>query len=226
MTEQNPSRPGLEKPIRVLIVDDHALVRSGLRFFLLAFDDLELVGEATSGEEALELCTQVQPDVVLMDLVMPEMNGASATRTICQRWPQTRVIALTNFQDAELVRGALQAGATGYLLKNVSAEELASAIRAAHAGQPTLAPEATQALIETVTHPPTPDYDLTPRESEVLGLMVEGLSNAEIAERLVIGLSTVKFHVSNILSKLGVTSRAEAMALALQQRLVPRSGAY
>jgi NarL family two-component system response regulator LiaR len=226
MTDQNPSRPGLEKPIRVLIVDDHALVRSGLRFFLLAFDDLELVGEATSGEEALELCTQVQPDVVLMDLVMPGMNGASATHTICQRWPQTRVIALTNFQDAELVRGALQAGATGYLLKNVSAEELASAIRAAHAGQPTLAPEATQALIETVTQLPTPDYDLTPREWEVLGLMVEGLSNAEIAERLVVGLSTVKFHVSNILSKLVVTSRAEAMALALQQRLVPRSGAY
>jgi NarL family two-component system response regulator LiaR len=203
-----------------MIADDHALVRSGLRYFLLAFDDLELVGEATSGQEALELCAQIQPDVVLMDLMMPGMNGATATRIICERWPQIRIIALTNFQEANMVRAALQAGATGYLLKNVLAEELADAIRAAHAGQPTLAPEATQALIDTVTQSETPGHDLTPREWEALSLMVEGLSNAEISERLVIGLSTVKFHVSNILSKLNVTSRAEAVALALQHQLV------
>jgi len=224
MVERNLSDPGSEACIRVLIVDDHALVHSGLRYFLLAFDDLELVGEANSGEEAVELCAQIQPDVVLMDLVMPGMNGATATRIIRERWPQIRVIALTNFQEVELVRGALEAGATGYLLKNVSAEELAEAIRAAYAGQPTLAPEATQALIDTVAHPPTPDYDLTPREREVLALIAEGLSNADIAERLVIGLSTVKFHVSNILSKLDVSSRAEAVALALHQRLVRRRG--
>jgi NarL family two-component system response regulator LiaR len=222
MVEQN--RSSARDCIRVLIVDDHALVRSGLRFFLLAFDDLELVGEATSGEEALELCAQTRPDVVLMDLVMPGMNGATTTRVICQRWPQMQVIVLTNFQDVELVRGALQAGAMGYLLKDVSAEDLAEAIRAVHAGQPTLAPEATQALIEAVTQPSAPGHDLTAREWEVLALMVEGLSNAEIAERLVIGLSTVKFHVSNILSKLDVSSRAEAVALALQHHLVVRPG--
>lgn len=208
--------------IRVLIVDDHALVRSGLRFFLLAFDDLELVGEAASGKEALELCTQLQPDVILMDLMMPEMNGATATRVVSERWPQMRVIALTNFQDVELVQAALQAGATGYLLKNVLAEDLADAIRSAHAGRPTLAPEATQALIQATAQPSTLGQDLTAREWEVLGLLVDGLSNAEIAERLVVGLSTVKFHVSNILSKLDVTSRAEAVALALQHNLVAR----
>jgi NarL family two-component system response regulator LiaR len=159
-----------------------------------------------------------------MDLMMPGMDGASATRVITERWPRTRVIALTNFQDVELVQGALEAGATGYLLKNVSAHELAGAIRAAHAGQPTLAPEATQALIQAVKRPSTPDYGLTPRECEVLSLMSEGLSNAEIADRLVIGLSTVKFHVSNILSKLSVSSRAEAVVLALEQGLVVRTG--
>jgi NarL family two-component system response regulator LiaR len=133
-----------------------------------------------------------------------------------------RVIALTNFQDAELVQGALQAGATGYLLKNVQADDLADAIRAAYAGRPTLAPEATQALIQAATQPQAPGYDLTPREWEVLALMTEGLGNADIAKRLVIGISTVKFHVSNILSKLDVTSRAEAVALAGQHRLFPR----
>jgi NarL family two-component system response regulator LiaR len=224
MIEKNPSESSSQDRIRVLIVDDHSLVRSGLQYFLLAFDDLELVGEASSGQEALEMCAQVQPDVVLMDLMMPGMDGATATCAICERWPHVRVIVLTNFQDVEMVRGALQAGATGYLLKNVRAHDLADAIRAAHAGQPTLAPEATQALIDTVTHSSTLGHDLTSREWEVLSLMVEGQSNAEIAERLVIGLSTVKFHVSNILSKLGVTSCAEAVALAMQHRLTPRPG--
>lgn len=224
MAGQSLSGPELGKPIRVLIVDDHALVHSGLRYFLLAYDDLELVGEANSGEDAVELCAQVQPDVVLMDLMMAGMNGASATRIICERWPQIRVIALTNFQEADMVRSALEAGATGYLLKNVSADELADAIRAAYAGRPTLAPEATEALIQTVTRRPEPGYDLTPREREVLTLMVRGLSNAAIAAQLVIGLSTAKFHVSNILSKLGVRSRAEAVALALEHQLVERPG--
>jgi NarL family two-component system response regulator LiaR len=207
-------------PIRVLLVDDHAVVRSGLSAFLLAFDDLELVGEAGSGEEAVRLCERLHPDVVLMDLVMPGMDGAAATKRIREHHPDVQVIALTSFKEEDLVQGAMRAGAIGYLLKNISADELADAIRKARAGRPTLAPEAAQALIHAATQPPKPGYDLTDRERDVLELMVEGLSNSEIAERLVVSASTVKFHVSNVLSKLGVKSRTEAVALALQENLV------
>jgi NarL family two-component system response regulator LiaR len=165
-------------------------------------------------------CAEVQPDVVLMDLQMPVMDGVTATRAIRERSPTVQVLALTSFRDEELVQRALQAGAIGYLLKNVSADDLATAIRAAHAGQPTLAPEATQALVHAATRPPTPGQDLTPREREVLALMVQGLSNTAIAARLVVSPSTAKAHVSSILSKLGVTSRTEAVALAMQRHLV------
>jgi NarL family two-component system response regulator LiaR len=190
----------------------------------MAFNDLELVAEASNGEEAIELCNRLQPDVVLMDLLMAGMNGAEATRRICDRWPSIRVIVLTNFQEADLVQRALQAGAIGYLLKNVSAEELAAAIRSAHAGRPTLAPEATEALIKVTTRPPKPGGNLTPREKEVLALMVQGHTNPQIAQELTIGLSTVKFHVSSILNKLDVSSRAEAAALAWQHNLTPKPG--
>jgi NarL family two-component system response regulator LiaR len=208
--------------IRVMIVDDHAVVRSGLGAFLLAYDDLELVGEAGSGQEAVRMCSTAQPDVVLMDLVMPEMDGATATRAIREECPDVQVIALTSFKEEDLVQRALQAGAIGYLLKNVSGEELAKAIREAKAGRPTLAPEAAQALIHTATRPTSPSlgFDLSPREKEVLQLMVEGLNNPEIAERLIVSRSTVKFHVSSILSKLGANSRTEAVAMALQHHLV------
>ena len=209
------------KTIRVLLVDDHALVRRGLATFLLAYDDLELAGEASSGDEAVRLCAQLQPDVVLMDLVMPGMNGVTATRLIAERRPHPRIIALTSFQEADLVRGALQAGAISYLLKNITADELAAAIRAAHAGRATLAPEATQVLVQGATSPLLPGCELTPREREVLALMAQGLNNVEIAERLAISRSTVKFHVSSILSKLGVTTRTEGVAQAVEHHLLP-----
>jgi NarL family two-component system response regulator LiaR len=193
------------KAIRVMLVDDHAVVRSGLGAFLLAYDDLELVGEAGSGEEAV---------------MMPVMDGAEATRLIRGSYPDIQVIALTSFKEKELVHRALEAGAIGYLLKNVSAKELANAIRAASVGQPTLAPEAAQVLVHAARGKPEPGHDLTPREREVLAQMVAGLNNPDIADKLVISRSTVKFHVSSILSKLGVSSRTEAVALAVQKKLV------
>ncbi|MEJ2734051.1 MAG: response regulator transcription factor [Anaerolineae bacterium] len=212
-------------PIRVMIVDDHSMVRRGLATILRVKADLELVGEANNGREAMQMCNEVQPDVILMDLVMPEMGGAEATQLIREQCPNIQVIALTSFQEKELVREALQAGAISYLLKNVSADDLAAAIREAHAGRSTLAPEAIQALIQADSPGPLSDeeppetFGLTPREREVLELMVEGLNNPDIAERLVVSRSTAKAHVSNILSKLGVSNRAEAITMALQNRL-------
>ncbi len=209
-----------ETPIRVMLVDDHAVVRTGLSTFLVAYDDIELVGEARGGEHALLLCERCRPDVVLMDLVMPEMDGVTATQKIRRRHPEIQVLALTSFRDEKLVQGALKAGAIGYLLKDVTAEELAQAVRAAHAGKSTLSPEAAQVLIQATRQPPSPTAAFTERERDVLGLLVEGMSNAEIAEALFLSTATVKFHVSNVLSKLGVRSRTEAVSLALQKDLL------
>jgi NarL family two-component system response regulator LiaR len=208
-------------PIRVLLVDDHAMLRQGLATLLKVYDDLELAGEAANGEEAIQLCAQLAPDVVLMDMVMPDMDGVTATRAICRKFPEVQVIALTSFKDKGLVQDALEAGAIGYLLKNVSADELAQAIRVAHAGRMTLSPEAARALARAAAQPPTPGHDLTERERDVLALLVEGLNNTQIAEKLVVSPSTIKSHVSHILSKLGVASRTEAATLAVRQGLVP-----
>jgi NarL family two-component system response regulator LiaR len=203
-----------------MIVDDHAVVRSGLAAFLLAFDDLEYVGEATGGADAVGKCRSLKPDVVLMDLVMPEVDGAEATRRIKETCPDVQVIALTSYKEDELVQGALKAGALSYLLKNVSADELANAIRAAHAGRRTLAPEAAEVLVKATTEPQATAEGLTSRELDILRLMVAGESNPDIAEELFVSRSTVKFHVSNILMKLGAATRTEAVAIALQRRLV------
>jgi two-component system, NarL family, response regulator LiaR len=207
-------------PIRVLIVDDHMVVRGGLATFLKAFKDMQLVGEAENGEQAIRRCQEEQPDVVVMDLKMPVMDGVTATRIIRERFPRIRIIALTSYTEDELVQRALEAGAAGYLLKNISHIQLAEAIRAAHHGRSTLAPEATEALIRAVAHATTtPGHDLTPREREVLALMIKGLSNAQIAARLIISEATAKTHVSHIMGKLGAGSRTHAVALALEHRL-------
>lgn len=204
--------------IRVFIVDDHTVVRGGLRLFLLAFPDLELVGEAANGEDAVRFCAGSPPDVVLMDLMMPGMNGVDATRAIRRASPQTQVIILTSFPDDQLVQDALEAGAIGYMLKNAQATELAEAIRAARGGKPTLAPEATSALLHHLGSGAL-HQTLTSREWDVYRLVLAGKKNAEIASELVLGLSTVKYHVSQVLSKLGVNSRSEAIAYGVQHHL-------
>lgn len=210
----------MNKPIRVMLVDDHTMVRKGLVTFLKVFDYLELVGEANNGADAIKLCGKVLPDVILMDMVMPDMDGATATTLIRQKYPQVQILVLTSFKEGDLIKKALEAGAIGYLLKDVLADDLARAIRAAHTGRATLSPEAAQSLVETTNLPPAPGLDLTEREREVLALMVEGLSNSQIAIKLSVSSSTIKSHVSNVLSKLGVTSRTEAVSLALRNRIV------
>jgi two-component system, NarL family, response regulator LiaR len=206
--------------IRVLIVDDHAVVRGGLNFFLSTTDDIEVVGEAADGEQALHMSAQLHPDVVLMDMMMPQMDGFTAMQLIRERYPHIRVIALTSFLEGEFVQRALQAGASGYLLKDVQARDLADAIRAANAGRSTLAQEATQALIRTMAQPAQPGEALSEREREVLVHMARGLSNGEIAAQLTISTNTVRHHVRNILAKLEVTNRTEAVHVAMQRGLV------
>jgi NarL family two-component system response regulator LiaR len=210
------------KPIRVLVADDHAMVRTGITTMLEAFSDFQLVGEAANGEEVIRLCNLMQPDVILMDIVMPLTDGITAMQTIIAAHPGVRIIVLTSFEDAVMVKAAIAAGASGYLLKNVSAHDLAAAIRTTMNGLPAMSPEATQVLMNASKQAPpqAAAYGLTERELDVLRLVVRGLSNNEIAARLEVSPFTIKNHVSSILSKLNVMSRTEAATLALQQRLV------
>lgn len=209
-----------QERIRVLIVDDHDIVLRGLEVSLVTFDDIEVIGNATHGREAVARCEQLQPDVMLLDLMMPDINGIQVIEAIREKMLDTVIIVLTNFKDTELVQGALKAGATSYLLKNISVDELANAIRNAVHGKPTLAPEAANVLISSMSRPKTPDFDLTDREIEVLQLLTRGMSNRQMAEELFISSSTVKNHVSNIIAKLNVSSRTEAATKALKLKLI------
>jgi len=209
--------------IKVLIVDDHPIVRNGLEASLLAFKGLELFGKAKSGAEALALCQESTPDVILMDLVMPDMDGLETTRAILDRHPQVKIIVLTSFPEEDLVHRAIEAGAIGYLLKNVSISTLSNAIRSAYSGQSTLSPEATQALVQSRSKSHNLGDDLSTRERQVLALVVEGLSNEEIAEQLVISPFTVKNHVSACISKLGANNRTQAATIAIENGIISKS---
>lgn len=210
----------LESQIKVLVVDDHAMVREGLITFLKVFSDLLFIGEAESGAEAVLFCKQMQPDVILMDMMMPEMDGPTAIKHIHIAHPNIQIIALTSFGQEDLIKAALQGGATSYLLKNIGAAELATAIRAAYAGRSTFAPEVTKILYRASVQPPQVGHDLTSRERQVLGLIVKGYSNALIADHLMVSKTTVKGHLNNIFSKLNVNNRTEAATMALQQNIV------
>lgn len=209
--------------IRTITVDDHELVRRGIRYSLLSVDDIEFAGEAGDGPEAVQLCLDTEPDVVLLDMHLPgDMDGPATARAILAELPKTRIIALSTFFNAELVQDAMKSGAISYLVKGISVEELTYAIRAAHAGRTMLTAEAVAALVAPGASSSQGNYDLSERELEVLALIVEGMANAQIAEIMVVSVATVKYHVRNILSKLGVHNRTEAATLALEKGLVSK----
>jgi DNA-binding NarL/FixJ family response regulator len=216
-----------QPPVRVFVVDDHTVVRRGLRAYLESMEDMEMVGEAADGQQALEgigalVAAESSPDVVLMDLLMPGMDGVSATAAITGRHPDLAVVAMTSFTQADLVHGALEAGAAGYLLKDAEADEVAAAIRAARRGEVQLDPAVAKQLTRSLVAPRDQSVSaLTEREREVLVLVAQGLSNQQIADALVISERTARTHVSNILSKLGVASRTQAALWAIREGIAP-----
>ncbi|KPK08965.1 MAG: hypothetical protein AMJ56_11130 [Anaerolineae bacterium SG8_19] len=212
-----------QTPIKVMVVDDHPVVRNGIMNMLLIFDDMKLVGEAGSGSELLAQLPKLTPDVILMDVVMPGIDGLETTRAVLAQYPEVKIIMLTTFPNWNTVQDALESGAVGFFTKNADIDVLAEAIRGVHAGQTILAPEATAALMEAKTRFPEPGHNLSKRELEVLTLLVEGLSNREIAMQLAISPATVKHHVSACMSKLGASNRAQAAAMAVELQLIPSS---
>jgi DNA-binding NarL/FixJ family response regulator len=226
MSRPDADDPG-QRPVRVFVVDDHAVVRRGLRAYLEMVDDMEVVGEAADGEQALEgiaalVAAGQPPDVALMDLLMPVMDGVTATAAIAQRHPETQVVAMTSFAQTDLVHGALQAGAAGYLLKDAEADEVAAAIRAACRGEVHLDAAIARQLTRSLVAPkPETVQALTDREREVLVLVAQGLSNRQVADSLVISERTARTHVSNILGKLGVASRTQAALWAIREGIAP-----
>lgn len=206
--------------IKVLIVDDHPLVRNGINTLLDVYDDIEVIGEAGNGREAVEICEKCKPDIVLMDLIMPEVNGIEATRKILKNWPSVKVVTLTSFIDKKLIEDSLKAGAIGYILKNISGDNLVATIRDADKGKSRLSSEASDFLISNLKSPAAAKYQLTNQERNIMACLVEGLSNKKISQKLVLSLSTVKFHVSNILSKLEASNRSEAISIAIKNNLV------
>jgi DNA-binding NarL/FixJ family response regulator len=220
-----------QRPVRVFVVDDHAVVRRGLHGYLETVGDMEVVGEAADGQKALDgiaalVAAGAAPDVALMDLVMPGMDGVTATAAITERYPEMAVVAMTSFTQADMVHGALQAGAAGYLLKDAEADEVAAAIRAACRGEVHLDPAIAKQLTRSLAAPrPQTVAALTDREREVLVLVAQGLSNQQIADSLVISERTARTHVSNILGKLGVASRTQAALLAIREGIAPAPSA-
>lgn len=209
--------------IRVLLVDDHSSIHIAITANIEIFDEFEVVGHASNGEEAIKLAQQLNPSVILMDVIMPKMDGIEATRRIHEQQPDIKILALSSFQDDDSVRDMLKAGAVGYVLKNSSIDDIANTIRAAYAGKSVFSQEVTQALMSESSkkaNEPTGDYNLTPRELDVLRLLVKGYNNNQIADDLIISLSTAKFHVSSILSKLSAASRVEAVTIAFEHNLV------
>lgn len=209
-----------KKQIRLLLVDDHTVLLDGLEAVLQVYDDIKVIGKASSGKQAISICEKLSPDIILMDLVMPEMDGVAATRNILAKWPHIKIIILTSFIDRSRVMEALKEGAVGYLLKNVSTIDLVNSIKAAYEGNPSLSKGVTKILISEIKKSPKNQNILTNKEKEILVLLVEGLSNKEIAKKLVVSTSTVKFHISNILNKLQASSRLEAASLAVKKNLI------
>ncbi|MBB5179589.1 NarL family two-component system response regulator LiaR [Planomicrobium koreense] len=206
--------------IRILLADDHEMVRIGVSAYLQSQPDMEVAGEAVNGEEAVKMALELRPDVILMDMVMPVMNGAEATDAIITQWPEAKIMIVTSFPDDDKVYPALKAGAVSYILKTSKASRIAESIRSTMSGTPVLEPEVMTKMMKQMRHSHVPHEDLTDREMEILLLIASGYSNQEIADKLFIALKTVKTHVSNLLAKLEVHDRTQAAIYAYQHRLI------